>query len=146
MTGQVNPEGPESGLTTGDSPGVGPHSEGVWLVLGGGGLKGMTHVGAYRALEEAGVRPAGIVGTSIGALVGASIASGMGAAEMTEIALSLERKDIARLNRGAIWINGIRELSVFRGRSASRVLRRGPAGRRVGGPGHPPPHQRRRLG
>ena len=97
------------------SEGSGPGRDGVWLVLGGGGLKGMTHVGAYRALEEAGVRPAGIVGTSIGALVGASIASGMSAAEMTEIALALERKDIARLNRGAVWINGIRELSVFRG-------------------------------
>jgi predicted acylesterase/phospholipase RssA len=41
------------------------------LVLGGGGVKGNAHVGALKALAEASVRPAGIVGTSIGALVGA---------------------------------------------------------------------------
>ena len=44
------------------------------LVLGGGGLKGLAHIGAWRALSEAGVRPAGIVGTSIGALVGGRMA------------------------------------------------------------------------
>ena len=115
MTGQVKPSEAESARKTGDFGGSWDHSEGVWLVLGGGGLKGMAHVGAYRALEEAGVAPAGIVGTSIGALIGASVASGMSSAEMTKIALALERRDIARLNRGAIWINGIREVSVFRG-------------------------------
>ena len=115
MTGQVKAAGAESARTTGDFGVPRDHPEGVWLVLGGGGLKGMAHIGAYRALEEAGVVPAGIVGTSIGALIGASVASGMSAAEMTEIALALDRRDIARLNRGAIWINGIREVSVFRG-------------------------------
>ena len=33
----------------------------VWVVLGGGGLKGLAHVGAWQALEEAGVKVAGIV-------------------------------------------------------------------------------------
>lgn len=88
-----------------------------WLVLGGGGLKGMAHIGAFQALEEAGVRPAGIVGTSIGALVGALAASGMSAAEMRERAGLLKRRDIVSLNRRAVWINGIREVSVFRGDS-----------------------------
>lgn len=111
----MDKERPESPENTGDSSVLGDDPEGVWLVLGGGGLKGLAHIGAYRALQEAGVRPAGIVGTSIGALVGASIASGMSAAEMADLAVTLERKDIARLNRGAVWINGIRELSVFRG-------------------------------
>jgi NTE family protein len=85
------------------------------LVLGGGGLKGMAHIGAIKALEEAGIRPAGIVGTSIGALIGALLASGMDSDEMRERAAGLERRDIVRLNRGALWINGIREISVFRG-------------------------------
>jgi NTE family protein len=85
------------------------------LVLGGGGLKGMAHIGAFQALEDAGVRPAGIIGTSIGSLVGALIASGMAAADMRDRAAGLERRDIVRLNRRAAWINGIREVSVFRG-------------------------------
>jgi len=75
----------------------------------------MAHIGAIRALEELGVRPVGIIGTSIGALVGALASSGMSGAEMRERAVGLERRDIARLNRGAVWINGIREVSVFRG-------------------------------
>jgi len=78
-------------------------------------LKGLAHIGALQALEEVGVQPAGIIGTSIGALVGACAASGMPVAEMRDRALGLDRKDIARLDRGAIWINGIREVSVFRG-------------------------------
>jgi len=115
MEGQGGPNGPESVRTARGFGPLGTDSTGVWLVLGGGGLKGMALIGAYRALEEVGLRPAGIVGTSIGALIGASIASGMTADEMTEVALAVERRDIARLNRGAIWINGIREPSVFRG-------------------------------
>jgi NTE family protein len=61
------------------------------------------------------VRPAGIVGTSIGALVGALAASGMTWKEMRKLALALEKRDIVRLNRRVAWINGIRQLSVFRG-------------------------------
>lgn len=86
-----------------------------WLVLGGGGLKGLAHIGAWRALEEAQVRPAGIVGTSIGALIGALGSSGMSAADMTRHAVALERGDIARVNRRAAWINGIRQVSLFKG-------------------------------
>jgi len=75
----------------------------------------MAHIGAFQALEEAGIQPGGIVGTSIGSLVGALAASGMAAAEMRDRAMALDRREIARLNRRAVWINGIREVSVFRG-------------------------------
>lgn len=86
-----------------------------WVVLGGGGIKGLAHVGALRAIEEAGVTPAGIVGTSIGALVGALASSGMCSGEMRERALELKRGDIVRVNRRAVWINGVRQRSVFLG-------------------------------
>lgn len=87
----------------------------VWLVLGGGGLKGLAHIGAWRALGEAGVRVAGIVGTSIGGLVGALVASGVGWKEMRRLARALRRTDIVRINRRAVLFNGIRQVSVFRG-------------------------------
>jgi NTE family protein len=87
----------------------------TWIVLGGGGLKGLAHVGAWQAITEAGLRPAGIVGTSIGALVGALASSGMEPEEMRSRALALERKDIVRVNRRAVWINGVRQASVFHG-------------------------------
>lgn len=82
----------------------------------------MAHVGALKALEEAGVRPKGIIGTSIGSLIGALFASGMPAARMRDIALGLDRRDITRLNRRAVWINGIRETSVFRGDTLREYL------------------------
>ncbi len=47
------------------------------LALGGGGGRGWAHLGVARALDEAGLRPALIVGTSMGAIVGAGLAAGM---------------------------------------------------------------------
>ncbi len=46
-------------------------AKGVVLALGGGGMRGVAHLGVLAALEEAGVRVAGIAGTSSGALLGA---------------------------------------------------------------------------
>ncbi len=40
------------------------------LVLGGGGMKGLAHIGVLQALLERGLRPTRIVGSSVGALVG----------------------------------------------------------------------------
>lgn len=45
------------------------------VVLGGGGARGFVHVGAIRALEEAGIRPDIIGGASMGALIGGLYAS-----------------------------------------------------------------------
>ena len=48
----------------------------VGLALSGGGAKGFAHVGALRALEEAGILPDIISGVSAGSLVGALYADG----------------------------------------------------------------------
>ena len=98
---------------------VSPHNMGIfgrlkdfgdnpWLVLGGGGLRGLSEVGVLRALSEAGIRPAGIVGTSIGSLIGAFAASGMDWKGMWDIALAMDKHDVVQLNRRVAWINGIR--------------------------------------
>lgn len=52
------------------------------LALGGGGARGIIHVGVLKALEEAGIRPVCIAGTSIGAIVGGFYASGMSADDL----------------------------------------------------------------
>ena len=95
--------------------GAGSLGKRPWLVLGGGGLKGLAHVGAWRAMQEAGIRPQGIVGTSIGALIGALAAAGMGWEEMREHARALRRRDIVQVNRRVAFINGIKQKSVFHG-------------------------------
>ena len=46
------------------------------LVLSGGGMRGVAHVGAIKALEEAGISPTYISGSSVGAVVGAMYAAG----------------------------------------------------------------------
>lgn len=48
----------------------------IGLALGSGSARGWAHVGVIRSLEEAGIRPDLVCGTSIGALVGAAYASG----------------------------------------------------------------------
>jgi NTE family protein len=90
-------------------------SERVVLVLGGGGVKGITHVGAWRALIEAGIQVSEIVGTSIGSLVGASIAGGAPLELLEENARALTKGDIVDVNRWALLPNGIRQQAIFRG-------------------------------
>jgi NTE family protein len=48
----------------------------IGLVLGGGAARGWAHIGAIRALHDAGIKPDVVCGTSIGALVGAVYAHG----------------------------------------------------------------------
>src|SRR5260370_33349856 len=48
----------------------------IGLVLGGGAARGWAHIGAVRALHDAGIKPDVVCGTSIGALVGAVYANG----------------------------------------------------------------------
>lgn len=85
------------------------------LVLGGGGMKGTAHVGVWKALEEAGIRPDAIIGCSIGSLIATSLAGGMGWRELAEVARALKKDDIVRINRRAVWMGGVREESVFDG-------------------------------
>ena len=47
------------------------------LALGGGGARGLAHIAVIEALDEMGVKPVAIAGTSIGALIGAAYAAGM---------------------------------------------------------------------
>lgn len=93
------------------------------LVLGGGGVKGMAHVGAWKAVQEAGIEVAELVGTSIGALVGACVAGGLGWNELAPLALRLQKSDIVRLNRWALLLNGIRQSSVFQGETFRDYIR-----------------------
>lgn len=94
------------------------------LVLGGGGMKGMAHVGVWRALEESGIRPDAILGTSIGSLVGGLIAGGLGWREMQKIAVELTKDDIVKVNRRAVIFGGVREDAVFVGEHFRRFIER----------------------
>ena len=85
------------------------------VVLGGGGVRGIAHVGVLRALEERGVPLAEIYGTSIGAIVGAAFCAGVSTDVLAERASRFSRDDIVTINRWALLLNGIRQTSVFTG-------------------------------
>jgi NTE family protein len=85
------------------------------LVLGGGGMKGTAHVGVWKAVEEAGIRPDAIIGCSIGSLIATAIAGGLGWRELADVARGLRKEDIVQINRRAVWMGGVREESVFDG-------------------------------
>ncbi|MBH2029056.1 MAG: patatin-like phospholipase family protein [Moraxellaceae bacterium] len=70
----------------------------IALVLGSGGARGYAHIGVLEVLEQQGIRPDFIVGTSAGSIVGSIYASGKSAAEMREIALKLKANDVRELN------------------------------------------------
>ena len=68
------------------------------LALGGGGARGIAHIVVLEALDEMGVRPVALAGTSIGSLIGAAYAAGMSGREIRRhvIALAHDRSEIFR--------------------------------------------------
>lgn len=67
--------------------GAGPR---LAFALGSGALHGWAHIGIVRACERLGLRPHAVAGCSAGAAVGALWAAGLGTAEITRIARTLE--------------------------------------------------------
>jgi NTE family protein len=59
------------------------------VAFGGGGARGLAHIHVIEALDELGIRPAAIAGSSIGAIMGAGMASGMTGAEIHDYARSI---------------------------------------------------------
>ena len=66
----------------------------IALVLGSGGARGYAHIGAIQVLEQSGIRPDFIVGTSAGSIVGSLYASGKNANQIRDIALNMKANDV----------------------------------------------------
>jgi NTE family protein len=103
---------------------VNPRAPRVGLALGAGGARGWAHIGAIRALADAGLKPDIVCGTSMGALVGAAYAAG----ELERLeawAQSLDWKDVLALMdftwRGGL-IRGDKLFDFFRARVADRDI------------------------
>ncbi|MDM9632284.1 patatin-like phospholipase family protein [Robiginitalea aurantiaca] len=72
----------------------------IALTLSGGGYRGIAHVGVLKALEEAGIKPEAISGTSAGAVVGALYANGMSTGDMLNFFKSIQLFSIGNLAFG----------------------------------------------
>jgi NTE family protein len=91
--------------------------------LGGGAARGFAHIGVIQVLEEAGVRPDLVVGTSAGSLVAALYAAGRNGAELAALALAMDESaitDWAFPGRG-----------VIRGDALARYVREHTGGRNL---------------
>lgn len=69
---------------------------GTALVLSGGGAKGLVHIGVIEIMDSLGIRPTLVVGTSMGAIVGALYSSGYSGKQIDSLAHSLPLSDIFR--------------------------------------------------
>ena len=98
--------------------------ERVVLVLSGGGMKAMAHVGALRALEECGLPPAEIVGTSGGALIGALAAGGLAYERLVPLVMGIRRTDLVEPARAEVLLKGLDAASVLKPGPLRALLRR----------------------
>ena len=67
------------------------------FALGAGGSRGVAHIGFLKAMEEEGIRPDFIAGSSMGSIVGACYAKGMTPSEMGDVVMRLRTGDIVNL-------------------------------------------------
>jgi NTE family protein len=74
------------------------------VAFGAGGARGLSHVHIVQALDELGIRPVAIAGSSIGAIIGAGMASGMTGKEIAEYAVETVGSRGALFNR--LWSLG----------------------------------------
>ena len=93
------------------------------LALGGGAARGFAHVGVIAVLEEAGLRPQLVVGTSAGSLVAALYASGKTSAQLQQTALNMDEVAITD------WMMPIIGRGMFRGDALARYVNELVAGR-----------------
>ncbi|MPZ37052.1 MAG: patatin-like phospholipase family protein [Rhizobiales bacterium] len=68
------------------------------IALGGGGARGIAHITVLEVLDDLGVRPTAIAGTSVGAMIGAAYAAGMSGREIRRhvITLAHDRSEVLR--------------------------------------------------
>ncbi len=85
----------------------------IGLVLSGGGVRGFAHLGVIQALNEAGIFPDIVSGTSAGALAGVLYCDGYSPAEIMKFMNSDSRLDYVRPampRDGLLQISGIEKL------------------------------------
>ncbi len=101
-------------------------ADGLVLALGGGGARGLAHVGVLSALEAAGIPVRAVVGTSIGAEVGAFFAAGVPLKEIRKIVFDWDWLDTLKL-----FVPAFDEGGVFAAEKVDAFLRPWLGDRRV---------------
>jgi NTE family protein len=95
------------------------------LALGGGAARGFAHVGVIQVLEEAGIRPNLVAGTSAGSLVAALYASGKNGVQLQRVAETMEEAAITD------WKLPLFSSGMLRGDALARYVNGQVAGKRI---------------
>lgn len=88
----------------------------IGLALGGGAARGFAHIGVIQVLEQNGIVPDFVVGTSAGSLVAALYASGRNGTELEQTALKMDEATIAD------WTLPLFNRGVLRGDALARYV------------------------
>ena len=92
------------------------------LVLGGGGMRGFTHIGVVRAIERLGLQIDEVIGTSMGAVMGGLFAGGYDSHKMEATVSEISLKSYFRLNLLKFLVRGYRHASVYKGKAFKELL------------------------
>ncbi|MCX6069685.1 MAG: patatin-like phospholipase family protein, partial [Chloroflexi bacterium] len=68
----------------------------IALALGGGGMRGLAHIGILKVLEREGIRVAAVAGTSIGGIIGAAYAAGYGPDQLANLGSAASLREMLR--------------------------------------------------
>lgn len=102
-----------------------PRPPKIGLALGGGAARGFAHIGVIQVLEEHGIKPDVVVGTSAGSLVAALYASGKSGAELATLADAMDESTLTDWSYpGRGLIRGAALAKFVRDHTGSRTIER----------------------
>ncbi|MBI2732897.1 MAG: patatin-like phospholipase family protein [Aquabacterium sp.] len=105
------------------APKPAPRPPKIGLALGGGAARGFAHIGVLQVLEEQGIKPDLVVGTSAGSVVATLYAAGKTPAELTNMAMTLDESTITD------WVFPGR--SLLKGEALAKFVRNLTGGRQI---------------
>jgi NTE family protein len=124
LTDTFDANGKRNGQGNGQRNGAGPaRKPRIALVLGGGGMKGFAHIGVLRAFERLGLPLDEVIGTSMGAVIGAFYASGLDSKEIERRVSDLSIKDYFKVHFLKFLVRGYRHASVYKGKHFHSFLK-----------------------
>ena len=118
---------PTRAVTTAPAPALTPKPPPrlprIGLALGGGAARGFAHIGVLQVLEEQGIKPDLVVGTSAGSLVASLYASGKTPTELQTMAMTLDESSITD------WVFPGR--SLLKGEALAKFIRSQTGGKQI---------------
>jgi NTE family protein len=97
----------------------------IGIAFGGGAARGFAHIGVIQVLEEAGIKPTLVTGTSAGSFVAALYASGKSSAQLQQLAETMDEATFAD------WTLPIFSRGMLRGEALARYVQTAVGGRRI---------------